>query len=163
VDVRALVDECRWELEPIAQGFGVRVDVAARGRNSWQLWGDEVRLKQIVVNLLENAIRYGRPGSHVRIRLRQSRTSLLLVVENDVVHDHHHLPAAWMQPFVRGEHAQDVNPRGLGFGLAIVRELVAAHHGHIVACSRSESVAIGVRLPRSKLRTPRRSKVAADD
>ena len=151
VDLLCLVTDCRWELDPIAQGFGVRIDVVAHGRGSWQIRADAVRLEQIVINLLENAIRYGTVGSTVSVRLRQSREWLLLIVENDIVQEQETAPAEWMQPFVRGALARDMNPRGLGVGLTVVRALVSAHHGQIITRTRGGSIAFGVRLPRSKI------------
>jgi signal transduction histidine kinase len=148
VDLLTLIDDCRWELDPIAQGLGVGIEITTFGDRSWQLWADAVRLKQIILNLLENAVRYGSVGSTVAVRLRQSRDWLLFVVENDIAQQQHQVPTEWMQPFVRGEPANDVYPRGLGIGLVIVRELVDAHQGHLITRVRNRSIAFGVRLPR---------------
>lgn len=89
--------------------------------------GDLTRLRQVLVNYITNAGRYG--GG--RIEVRAFGTDDQVVVE---VHDDgpgvpkKHEVAIWDR-FDRGAHAQGSEVRGSGLGLAIVRQLVSAHGG----------------------------------
>jgi signal transduction histidine kinase/ActR/RegA family two-component response regulator len=122
------------------------VDVARQGL---AVDGDVKRLAQVVSNLLTNAAKYSPRGSSIRIRAAREGAEVVLSVSDDGVGI-----AADMLPRVFDTFAQEHQPidrgqGGLGLGLAIVRNLVAAHGGTVDVRSAGKGCGsvFTVRLP----------------
>jgi two-component system sensor histidine kinase BaeS len=109
---------------------------------------DPDRLHQAVSNLLANAARYCRPGDQVTVRAHMDSTSAVLVVADTgpgIPADElpHVFDRLW-----RGERAHSV--AGSGIGLAVVRELVAAHRGSVtVESPPGHGTVVTIRVPRT--------------
>jgi PAS domain S-box-containing protein len=117
---------------------------------------DEVRLTQVVNNLLTNAARYTPPGGRVEVTAaRQGDEVVLQVRDNGVGIDPAILPHVF-EMFVQGARGPDRQQGGLGLGLALARTFTALHGGTIEA--RSGGLARGsdftVRLPASTRPAP---------
>jgi len=90
---------------------------------------DSLPLRQIVLNFLENAVKYGPVGQTVRVEARSVGSRARISVEDRgpgvpaAEHD-----AVW-QPFVRGTAATTAGSSGSGIGLAVVRDLVLQNGG----------------------------------
>ena len=133
VDAGALV-------RSVAEGLshdGVRVDVDA-ANDCWVV-GDERRLRRLVENLAENAVRHAR--SAVRVRVAPEASRVALSVEDDGAGVPPELRARIFERFVRAPGGDG----GTGLGLAICRTIARAHGGDVVLEAPSRFVA---RLPR---------------
>jgi two-component system sensor histidine kinase ChiS len=146
-DLMSAVQVCLRELQPTADGFDVRIHLAQRNHHRRRLVADPVRLEQIVFNLLENAIRYAPPATTVVVRVRESMSRVLLVVENEISGPPPNDPTTWFAPFQRGEHA-DPRRNGFGVGLTIVQVLAQAHQGRAISRVRGAKVSVAIILPR---------------
>jgi signal transduction histidine kinase len=148
VDVLDVVRNCEREVSTTAVSWNVTVSVWADTSRRWEFEQDHVRLAQIVVNLLDNAVRNSLEGGVVSVSLKQSCSRLFLLISNSTVDGltSEELEALF-SPFTRGVNAQSRHPRGSGLGLAVVSHLVAALGGRIVARARGDTVSIGVVLP----------------
>jgi signal transduction histidine kinase len=157
VDVRATADDCVREIAPTAAEFKVSVDAVPDQGSDWSAIIDSDRLSQVLINLLENAVRNSISGSTVSLRLRSSPTRVLLVVENSPISapEEYELDS-WFEPYVRGAGANERAPRGSGLGLAVVAHLVSALGGQIVKRIGPDTVSIGVILVRSMTKISRR-------
>jgi signal transduction histidine kinase len=97
--------------------------------------GDPVRLAQVFGNLLENASKYTPEGGHIALRASVGSGSIAVTVCDDGIgitrEALHHV----FDLFVQGTRAMTARNRGLGIGLAVVRELVEAHGGTVEARS----------------------------
>ena len=93
--------------------------------------GDPVALEHVLLNLLENAVKYGAgPGNAVRVALRRAGgRAILTVADRGVGIDRADLPHIF-EKFFRGR-VDGPTRRGFGLGLAIVRSTVLAHGGEI--------------------------------
>jgi signal transduction histidine kinase len=100
------------------------IDVA----NDVTLWADEMRFRQIVINLASNAVRFTQEGG--RIELTTSETSngglAIQVADNGPGIDADDIERL-MEPFQRGEDALRQGINGVGLGLGIVASLAEAH------------------------------------
>jgi signal transduction histidine kinase len=150
VDLRERVTAGCRELAQLADELGVGLAVdSGRGGDDWRLIADPLRLDQIIVNLVENALRYAEPGSSARVRLRCSPARVLCVITNTAEQTPDDDPASWFMPFQRGSTAATSHgERGRGLGLAVVDQLVTAHNGRICTRVRGREVTIAVLLPR---------------
>jgi len=126
----------------------LRVDIIAP--DSLLLRADAQRLRQLLLNLLENSCRYTHAGGQVQIVLQSSPGSAELQVADS---EPGLLPAQREQLFERFYRAENSRGRaggGSGLGLAICREIVLAHGGRIEArASDLGGLAINISLPRA--------------
>ena len=91
--------------------------------------GDELGLKQVVINLLDNALRHTDPGGVITVRLRSSGDAVTVTVQdNGHGIDPKHLPHLFDR-FFRADSGTARNSGGTGLGLPIVKEIATAHHG----------------------------------
>ena len=118
---------------------------------------DAAAYRQIVLNLLENAIRYGPAGQTVTVRVERHDGGARLVVEDEgpgiAVGDRERVWA----PFVRLTSQRHV-PMGTGIGLAVVRDLTARHGGRVwVERADAGGARFVVELPSSAYGLPKDS------
>jgi signal transduction histidine kinase len=93
--------------------------------------GDPARLKQVVVNLLDNAIKYTLPGGSVCLESRRDGNEALLEVWDTGIGIPSGLQAQVFDRFFRVDQARSRDPGGTGIGLSIARAICQAHHGRI--------------------------------
>jgi len=100
--------------------------------------GDHHRLQQIVWNLLSNAVKFTDPGGLINVRVTQAGRLLRLVI-SDTGHgiSPEFLPFVF-ERFRQSDSSSTRRHGGLGLGLALVRELVELHGGHVSAESAGE-------------------------
>ena len=112
------------------------------------VWDGE-RLAQVVSNLVGNAIAHGKADGAVSLVLRDEGDSVTLSVHNQGPAIPAEVLPAIFEPFRRLARRASRNNDGLGLGLFICRELVAAHRGEISVQSTDEAgTTFTVRLPR---------------
>jgi signal transduction histidine kinase/ActR/RegA family two-component response regulator len=95
---------------------------------------DEVRLAQIVTNLVSNGSRYSREGAPVRVTLRREGDEAVLEVADEGVGIRPELLPRIFDLFVQGEPPVDAES-GMGLGLHLASRLAAKHGGRIEAAS----------------------------
>lgn len=92
---------------------------------------DELRIKQILINLLENAIRYSNEGTSIYVRSYEVENQACIEVEDHGIgipeQDLPHI----MERFYRVNKARSRADGGSGLGLSIVQQLVTAHGGRV--------------------------------
>lgn len=96
-----------------------------------QMTGDERKIKQILLNLLGNAVKFTPEGGDVAIRVRRDGAAVRFEVADSGIG----IPAAEcarvFSEFYRLERDDRADIKGTGLGLALVSRLVALHHGEI--------------------------------
>lgn len=97
--------------------------------------GDACRLTQIFSNLLDNAAKYTPEGGQVKLIAAIERDTLVMTFADSGIGIVATTLPHIFEPFVQDSAAKGFNGDGLGIGLTIVRELVEAHRGSIVAHS----------------------------
>jgi signal transduction histidine kinase len=97
--------------------------------------GDRARLKQVIVNLLDNAIKYTPSGGHVRLRVRrESGFAVLEVADDGIGIPAEALPHVFKR-FFRVDVSRSREQGGAGLGLAIVKSICAAHGAEVEVSS----------------------------
>ncbi|HUQ03422.1 MAG TPA: ATP-binding protein [Kofleriaceae bacterium] len=101
------------------------------------LWvdADEVRLVQVVTNLLSNAAKYTDRGGTIEVRATRDRDAVTVYVRDTGTGIDPELLPRVFDPFVQGRRGRDRSLGGLGIGLALVRTLVEMHGGTVGARS----------------------------
>ena len=97
--------------------------------------GDRVRLVQVFANLLDNACKYTPAGGSIALEAAATADTLRVTVRDTGIGIPAEMLPRVFDLFVQDAQAAVVNRSGLGIGLAIVRELVAAHGGTVAASS----------------------------
>ena len=134
-----VVDVCRPALVKRRQRLEIR---GLDGECS--LLADAVRLTQILTNLLDNASKYSADGLCISLHVRKLDRAVELVVGDEGIGIAGAMLENVFLPFAQDAHAVDFNASGLGLGLAVVRDLVTAHGGTVVA--HSEGIGCGSRF-----------------
>jgi two-component system phosphate regulon sensor histidine kinase PhoR len=160
------IESGRWQprmedvdLRPLIQGVfddyhersvGSRVTMAMDlGPDARTLIADEDAVRQIVLNLVDNALRYTPPGGKVTCRSRIEGEELALSVSDTGAGiSREHLPRIF-ERFYRADPSRSREEGGTGLGLAIVKHLVEAHGGRVTAEStRGKGTTITACFPR---------------
>ncbi|WLR56099.1 ATP-binding protein [Mesobacillus subterraneus] len=98
--------------------------------------GDPDRLKQVLINLVSNAITYTPNGGSVEISLTDQGNFVSVVVQDSGIGiEKSEIPRIF-ERFYRVDKARSRNSGGTGLGLAIVKHIIEAHKGHIEVDSR---------------------------
>ncbi|MFW6175861.1 MAG: sensor histidine kinase, partial [Acidobacteriota bacterium] len=135
VELQAVVRDAVDTLDAAGQlaGRDVRVHLAAKPVT---VVGDPVRLEQVVVNLLQNAVRHTPEGRRVEVSLERTRRNAVLRVKDEGVGlEPEELPAIF-EPFRQLDGSEASGKGGFGVGLFLSRQLVELHGGRIEATSQ---------------------------
>lgn len=134
VDLAQLALSTAEHMNLMAEDRGIGIDLSALQRAVIQ--GDRGRIKQIIVNLLDNAIRFTPPGGTVSLRTAADETGSILEVADTGIG----IPPAAIEHvfdrFFRVDEARSREDGGAGLGLAIVKSICAAHGAEITVESR---------------------------
>jgi heavy metal sensor kinase len=94
--------------------------------------GDRARLKQVIVNLLDNAIKYTSEGGSIRLSVRAHERAVLEISDTGIGIPEYELTHVFDR-FFRVDKARSRNVEGTGLGLAIVKSICTAHGAEIEA------------------------------
>jgi len=134
-DVGALVLELQELLEPLTKPNAIRMD-AAVPTDPVLIWVDPGRLRQVLLNLLSNAIRHTPPAGAIEMRVSVSDWEIEITVSDTgpgIPPDR--IPQLFRRFDVGRPDAMRAHTGGTGLGLAVVRSLVEAHGGGITVTS----------------------------
>ncbi len=130
VDLLALIDECLSLVAPLAQQRGVRLVPGVSDARLGHVKADAVRVKQVLINLLGNAIKYNRPGGSVAVHLLGAQDATRVEVRDNGPGLSAEHCARLFQKFERLDADASGAP-GAGIGLALSKRLVELMGGAI--------------------------------
>jgi len=143
VDMVAIASEATGEWVPVALkknidlGFETAIEIG-------RLPGNALLLREMLGNLLDNAIRYTQTGGEITVRVARLESLLILTVEDNGPGIP---PAERDLVFERFHRAAQAQEDGCGLGLAIVREIAHLHHGEVFLVDSARGALFEVRLP----------------
>lgn len=133
VDLSMLTDDIIVILNNKAEAKLISLTKTKEG--SSVIEGDPLRIKQIMINLINNAITYTPRGGQINVSIEESKTQVLFTVKDTGIGiSKEEIPRVF-ERFYRVDRARSRNSGGTGLGLAIVKHLVEAHHGEIIVDS----------------------------
>ncbi len=110
--------------------------------------GDRHRLRQLLLNLTDNAIKYNRPAGRVDLALKRSGVVAELTIANTGPGIEPHLLARVFDRFFRADSSRNNAVEGCGLGLSIAQWIVKAHYGRIAIVSEPNALTtVTVQLP----------------
>lgn len=133
LELASLFSDLDRDLRALAKEKGVAL--AIEPPKELSVVADRARIRQLLVILVENAVRYSSEGTTTKLRARRRDKQVEILVE-DQGHgiDEADLPFIF-ERFYRGEPESDHN-HGMGLGLTVARAIVSAHGGQIHASSK---------------------------
>ena len=139
VDLLTLAADAVQDARIIAPGRDITLDVGSGA--AFLVLGDEVRLRQVIGNLMNNALTHTPAGTPVAVRLlagpRQPVPSVILEVADRGPGLRPDQAEHVFERFYRADQARTRTAGGTGLGLAIVAALVAAHDGTVALSNRA--------------------------
>jgi two-component system, OmpR family, sensor kinase len=142
VELRVLINRVRERFQPSAEARSVRLEVAAEDAI---VRGDERLLDRIVTNLVDNAVKYSKPGGAVRIELVRGQDAVLTVRDEGSGIPSEHIPQLFVR-FFRGDPARR-RSEGTGLGLAIAKAGAEAHGGRLEFAGNAPGAVFRVTFP----------------
>ncbi|MDP2775437.1 MAG: ATP-binding protein [Nocardioides sp.] len=129
VDLLEVVQRVVVDHEPSAQE--AQIEVRIEGESLRPVYGDFIRLVQVVENLLTNALKFTGPGGAVTIRLSDGGTMAVVEVADTGAGVTPEEASKLFQRLYRGSDAVASQTQGAGLGLPIAQKIVDAHGGSI--------------------------------
>jgi signal transduction histidine kinase len=131
VDVPVVVEQAVALFADEAEDRGLRVTVEVP--SGLRVVADPTRLRQVLANLIENAVKYSGSGGRIRVVAADQGDRVALSVEDTGIGiAPEHLPFVWDRLY-RAEPSRSA--RGLGLGLSLVKAIVEAHGGSVAVTS----------------------------
>lgn len=128
VDLRQVVEKVHDMLMPLFESREVEVSISGEAPD---ILGDEDKITQVLVNLLENASRFAK--SHVHVELSGLKGQSVITVSDDGKGFGDIDPSRLFDRFYRGDKSRSSATGGTGLGLAIVKSIVTSHDGTVEA------------------------------
>lgn len=145
VNIEELVLDAAEDTRALAESQHLKVSCTTT--QGVAVHGDRHRLRQLLLILCDNAVKYNREGGHVSLELSTAEHAAIIRVRNtgEEVHaeDRQHI----FTRFHRGATARQMHAEGCGLGLAIATWIVRAHEGSITFTSQPDDTEFVVTLP----------------
>jgi two-component system, OmpR family, sensor histidine kinase CiaH len=129
VDLGELIERTVASFEPLAAEHGLELSSATADDLAVQ--GDREQLQQVILILLDNAVRYTAEGGRVHVQARRDGGNAIITVHDTGIGIGEEELERVFERFYRADEARNRQSGGAGLGLAIARELVMRHGGRI--------------------------------
>jgi heavy metal sensor kinase len=134
------------DLQILAEPSGIKVELEFC--EEVVVHGDRHRLRQLLLNLADNAVKYNQPQGRVIVGLRQTNDIAEFIITNTGAGIPAYILARVFDRFFRGDPAHENTIEGCGLGLSIAKWIVFAHNGTIqIESAPAKLTTVIVRLP----------------
>lgn len=149
VDMGSLLQKVTEEMRPRAEELGIKLNLEIK--HSAELFVDIYRFQQIIMNLVDNALRYSKNKGTVTVTLAKERKDVIIeIIDQGIGISPQELNQIW-ERFYRVEKSRSRKYGGSGLGLSIVKHLVELHGGTIdVRSTLGKGTTFIIKLPISK-------------
>ena len=147
VDLRRIASSVVDDFAPIANERGVVLKTRF-SRDIPKVRADADRLKQVLINLLDNALKFTGSGGKVFVSVGKTRRYVVLKVVDTGVGIPKAKQAKIFKSFYQADSTRKRKYKGVGLGLAICKSIVELHGGFIKVVSRvNKGTSVSVKLP----------------
>jgi len=150
LSLKKVIKKVLEDMQPLARENDILLELRSSPGNE-NVLGDEESLKQVISNLVTNAIRYNKPKGKVVITIKENKDFIATEVQDTGIGiAKEHLPLIFDQ-FYRVSRAESQKVKGTGLGLSIAKKIVDAHAGSIqVSSELGKGSTFTVLLPKAK-------------
>jgi len=134
-DLLGLVIQLLAEFSDKFKQKQISVIAPAKEQGAVEIFADKNRIKQVLINLLENSYRYTNSGGGLRVRLNQQQTTIVIEIEDSAPGVPQNKIARIYDRLYRLESSRNRETGGAGLGLSICKGFIDAHGGTIEASS----------------------------
>lgn len=111
-------------------------------------WGDNTLLTQLIINLIDNAFKYSKENTIIKLEILNLNNFIRITVFNESEYIDEGKLKNIFDKFYRLEDTNDIS--GSGIGLAICKSIIKLHNGEIKATSKDNGISIEINLPITK-------------
>lgn len=133
VSLKSIIEDIVSFLEPVSRDKDITVHMDL---DDIALYGDAARLREMAMNIIDNAVKYNLPGGHVYISLKEVQRELILTVQDTGIGIPEEKQKRVFERFYRVDESRS-KQKGSGLGLSIVKHIVEQHHGRITLSSKA--------------------------
>ncbi|MFM2226253.1 MAG: hypothetical protein RJA07_2455 [Bacteroidota bacterium] len=127
-DVHKLAEDVMDELEEKANKNKIKFGIKKGTDRSWKVNADKEKIRQVITNLIDNSIKYGKQGGETVISFYDMDENILIeITDNGIGVNEEHLPRLF-ERFYRVDKSRSRDAGGTGLGLAIVKHIIEAHN-----------------------------------
>lgn len=138
VDLGAMANDIIGALMPNAQAKKLELSLINDGNGPYNVSVDYEKIRQVVLNLIDNAIKYT-PSGFVKVKLSKNNNKVLLTVSDSGLGISPELKDRLFEKFSRGNQVSKMHVNGTGLGLFVAKEMMQAHGGDIRVESQGEN------------------------
>lgn len=147
VSLPTLIHEEIEQLDATAKGRGLTLELDIPSQFP-TIRVDENKIRQVIMNFIDNAIFYSKSGGTIKISLSKTDTTVVFTVRDDGIGVPAKEQAHLFTKFFRATNARQARPDGTGIGLFMARKVIDAHEGRIIFKSEeNKGSTFGFSLP----------------
>jgi len=148
IELVPMIEEILADLSPVAEKQNITLEQAGE---EVELTGSDILIYRVIFNLVENAIKYNRPGGRVTVSTGRSGSKVLIRVADTGGGIPPEYQKSIFQPFFRVDKSVSRALGGVGLGLALVWETVKLHGGRVwIEKSTPAGTVFTVELPAAR-------------
>ena len=126
-----IIEECISLVSGMAEDSGIHIAISNQASPTTLIRADHTRTRQVMINLMSNAVKYNRPGGSVEIRMENSSDDMLRIIVSDTGYGiSKDKQDQLFKPFSR-LGAENSGIEGTGIGLVVTKDLVLHMNGKI--------------------------------
>jgi two-component system phosphate regulon sensor histidine kinase PhoR len=148
VDLCAVALEASEALSLSAKENEIPVSVECGESGAVVIRADRSMMYELFYNLIDNAVKYNRPGGEVRVGVNESGGDVCITVADTGIGIPKKSQSRVFERFYRVDKSRSKKKGGTGLGLAIVKHIVITHEGRIdLESNEGEGTTIKIQLP----------------
>ncbi len=140
-DLRAVLEDCITILSSMAEERGIRLELETSGIQHSRMIGNPLHLKQILMNVIDNSLKYNRPHGAVFVRAKETAfqdgiANCHFIIEDTGIGIGEDFKEHIFEPFTQEHQDARTNYNGVGRGMSIVKKLVDQMKGTVEVSSQ---------------------------
>jgi signal transduction histidine kinase len=137
-DLAEVVDGAIIAVDPFAREKKIKFNINEQQQVIWESRMDASRIKQALIAILDNAIKFSQPGGVIDFSIQLDGTIFTLTIEDQGIGMPEEVTNHLSERFFRGNDIYNFDYEGVGLGLHIAEAIISLHEGRITINSRAK-------------------------